>query len=445
MRIALVPLVRSTFDVAEAIRIFKEQVSFLQKFDKDVQWIFPPEPIEYVETLKSILRAMQKESVDGIVLMSSTFHLGDLALHLSKNFPSTPILCWALPEPPYNGGRVRLNSIVGAHLDFSNLYKSGRNDLTFAYGDMRHDEFKTKLSDWLKALKVIKSLKGSKIGLLGGRAKSFLNVDVYDPELYRALDVLVEPIVFDELFHIPVEREKLKSQMEKYRSLYKLVTSMDEERLEKVARLKIQLEKLFETSRLSALGIRCWPEFATYYGISPCAAMSYNMAEGRIMACEGDVLGALTMLVFKASGCEQTYLADLSQIFESGEVLVWHCGVAAHNLWDERSEKHLDTYFAGGKGVTVGFVLKPGPVTLARLDYIRNRWILLIYETQAVQTEQELKGTYVKISVGNPRKFLETIVESGFAHHVVMAYGSHSSWLKMLSRLKGWEICEPSI
>ncbi len=443
MRIAVIALARSTYDVAEGTKIFRDQANLLQNSYKTVQWIFPAGPIEYVESLKSFLQTMQKASVDGIILLSATFHLGDVALQISRNFPTTPILCWAIPEPPYNGGRIRLNSIVGAHLDFSNLYRSGRTDLTFAYGTLLDDEFKRKLSDWLNAIRVIKTLKECKIGILGGRAKSFVNIDVYEPELYKELGVLVEPVTFEEVFQFTVTSEELVMQKEKYQSLYKFAPSMDEERLEKVARLKIALQRVFENSRFCALAIRCWPEFATYYGISPCAAMSFNIAEGRIMACEGDILGAITMLIFKAFECNETYLADLSQIFENGQLLLWHCGVAAHNLWDGKSERHLDTYFAGGKGVTVGFVLKPGPVTLARLDYIRNRWVLLVYETEAVETSQELKGSYVRINLKNPKSFLEKVIETGFAHHIVMAYGSYSSSLKMIAQLKGWDICEP--
>ena len=86
--------------------------------------------------------------------------------------------------------------------------------------------------------------------------------------------------------------------------------------VEKVAKLAATFRSIAQTTRSSALAIRCWPEFAMHYGVSPCAAMSYNMASGLITACEGDIMGAVTMLTLKAFGCEEMYLSDISQIFE---------------------------------------------------------------------------------------------------------------------------------
>ena len=107
--------------------------------------------------------------------------------------------------------------------------------------------------------------------------------------------------------------------------------------------------------------------------------MSLLQAEGKILTCEGDVLGSLSMLAHQAVGAETPFLADFSQVnFEQNFALLWHCGVAPCNLWDGQCVRSLDTYFAGGKGVTADFVMKPGSVSILRLDYAPGEYCIFL-------------------------------------------------------------------
>ncbi len=443
LKIALIPLVRSTFDVDEGKRTYQNELNFLKKI-KHVRWITPSQVIEYPESCQGFLRTLRREDIDGIILMSATFHLGEIALLLSSEFRDIPILSWALPEPPYTGSRIRLNSLVGAHLDVSNLYKTGRDDVRFIYGSAGEESFTKELSLWLDSLRVIRGMKNKKIALIGGHAKTFIDVDVYEPHLFSEFGITVELVPFESLFGFAPRPEEVEVIKDEYRKIYEWDSGMNEERLEKVARLAASLKDISKAAGYDLIAIRCWPEFAARYGVSPCAAMSFNMAKGAIMSCEGDIGGAVTMLALKNAGCNEMYLADVSQIFENeNSLLMWHCGVAPHNLWDRKSQRTLDTYFAGGKGVTVGFVLKPGPVTFARIDYIRNKWKLFVARGEAVPTPQELKGTYVRVKVNDPLDFIKKLINNGFAHHVVMAYGDYMDLLKTVAEMKGWEVYEP--
>jgi len=440
INLILVPSVRSTYEVSEGRRIFNEELENLQKM-QDINWFYPSDVIEYTENLEAFLNKMRKEDIDGIVLMSATFHLGDIALLLAQKFYDVPILCWAVPEPPYSSeGRVRLNSLVGAHLDVSNLKKIGKKDVEFVYGSSKSEHFQEKFIEWINIIKINKTLKGAKIGLVGGHAKTFLNIDVYEPLLLKEIGVTVEHIPLSFVFNLNLDRnsiENLKEEIEKTYDTEKL----NEDKKSKVCKLIVSFKRILETGKFSALAVRCWPEFASYYGISPCAAMAWNMAQGSILSCEGDVLGAVTMLMLKAIGCKDMYLADISQIIEKdSSLLMWHCGVAPHTLWDGVSKKSLETYFAGGKGVTTDFVLKPGHVTIVRLDHTDNEWRLFITEGEAVHTKQELKGTYVKVRVKDPLKLVDTLIENGFPHHVVLGYGSFTRSLIKFAKTKGWRV-----
>ncbi len=439
IKIGVVPLVRSTYDVKEGNAIYTEQIKRLKNME-DVSWIALEKGIENENEFQDVLKNIY--GVDGVILVSNTFHLGNFVPKLLSEFPNLPILIWAFPEPAYNGGRIRINSLVGAHLDGSNIYKMGHDNFEFLYGTLEEEHFSEKLNQWLDALRIIKKWKNAKIGLIGAHAKSFFNIDTYEPALYSDIGGEVEYISLESVFNSKIEEESIDKEAQEIKKIYSFGENMDEARLKKVAKLSLTFEKMANESKFDAMAIRCWPEFANVYGISPCAAMSKFMVKNIPIACEGDIEGSLGMMAYKSIGCNEIFLADVSQIIDENNLLLWHCGVAPYNTWDGRSEKTLDTYFANGHGVTVGFVLKTGPVTIIRVDYARGKWRIFVQEGEALPMEKALKGTYAKVKVDRSVNVVEKLIKNGFAHHVVLGYGNYSKVIKELAKIKNWEVVE---
>jgi len=437
LQIAVFPLVRSTYESSTGEKLYHEA---MQNFPgiSSATFLGPSSPIESIQDLERALQEIPLSNVDGIVLMSATFHLGDLALRLSRE-AHVPILVWALPEPPYNGGRVRLNSLVGAHLDCSNLYKTGTRGFEFLYGWFDDPRFQQHFQNWFAALSVGKALRGSRIGLIGSHAKSFVNLGVQASDLLRDTGCELETISLMEYVDLAREKGENEGLSAKLRETFAETEPLPSEKWQLVAGQVHAFEQLQDRG-YDALAIRCWPEMAQKYGISPCAAMSFFMAKGIPVACEGDVAGALSLLALEAAGSQQNFLADISQVFpEKNQLLLWHCGVAPCTLWDGISQRTLHTYFAGGKGMTAGFVLKPGPVTLFRIDLGGPKPRMLVRKAQAVPTEDELKGTYVRVEMDEPLVFLQKLLQNGFPHHVALAYGDVGAALELFCKISGWE------
>lgn len=442
INLGLVGFVRSTYDADKGNEIYETAVRELEKKIENINLFGWKGVIEYPEELDEAINFFNAKGLDGFILMSATFHLGQLALKVAKNM-KIPLLIWALPEPPYNGGRVRLNSLVGAHLDCSNLYKSGFNNYEFIYGNVEEEPFINKIKAWIDTLRIIKKWTNTKIGYIGSHVQGFYNIDVYEPDIIKEIDAEIEYIPLNDLFFKKAKEQEILEEAKNINNIYNYGDNMTDDRMEKVANLSLTFKDLEKSKNYAGMAIRCWPEFANTYGISPCAAMSYFMPEHIPVACEGDIEGSLGMIAYKAIGCDEIFLADVSQLFEKEDsFLLWHCGVAPYNTWDQKSEKTLDTYFAGGKGVTVGFVLKPGPVTISRIDYSRGKFRLLVFEGEALPMDKELKGTFVKVKVPNAKKIFETMVSKGVAHHVVLGYGNYAQTLKNVAKIKNWEIIE---
>jgi L-fucose isomerase-like protein len=429
VKIGVVCLARDTFDYGAAGKLYGEQRQKLSQM-AGVEWFFQEGVTITPEEARGTALWLAENHVDGVVIISGTFHLGHLAL-IIDDAVKKPVLLWAFGELPYNGGKIRLNSVCGVNLDASNLYKAGNDNYVCCMGDEIDAE-------WVAALRMKAALSGAHVGIAGYRAHGFFNLSAEDLCEYRNFGVLVDHYELAALMR-PREKNYAGEVMQTYDC-----SRVTPEQVDKVGALAAGMEAFLDENKLDALAVRCWPEFAAAYGIAPCAAMSFLQAKGRVLGCEGDLEGTLSLLAAKAAVGATPFLADLSQVDTGRDfALMWHCGVAAPDLWDGKSEKTLDTYFAGGKGVTADFVMKEGSVTVMRIDTARDKTRVFLAGGRALPMAKELKGTYAKVRFEkNAAKLLDTVTTTGVAHHVAMVYGSCAGVFRKFARLCGFEVIE---
>ncbi len=434
VRIGVVCLARKTYDYLAAQELYQGIKKDLAAIEA-VEWFFIDELVISQEEGSAAAASLSTRRLDGLICISGTFHLGHLVLQLKREL-AVPILLWGLPELPYDGGKIRLNSVCGVNLNASNLYKSGIDDYSVIIQD-HVDE------DWIDAIRVITAMKGAKIGIIGYRADGFFNVGVQDNLLYGETGALVDHYELGDLYNHPVTEEEVGRRTEQILATFD-VSTLSDYQIERVSTLSAKMHGFYTELGLSALAIRCWPEFARDFGVSPCAAMSLLQAEGLVLACEGDIDGALSMIAHKALGAETPFLFDFSQVdFKEDFALFWHCGVAPCNLWDGECNRSLDTYFAGGKGVTADFVLKSGELSVLRIDSARGGYRMFLQEAKAIPMEKLLKGTYMKVVFERPvREVLALVLDNGLAHHSSVVYGKYIKPMEFVAKIKGWKIIQ---
>ena len=432
INVGVVCLARNTFDFAAAGDIFDRTKKELRSRD-DVNFEIIEDLLFETEDAEKAGETLSEKHLDGLVIISGTFHLGHLALILNKRV-NKPVLLWAFSELPYNGGKIRLNSVCGVNLNASNLYKAGVEDYTCVIGDKIDGE-------WLGALKIKSKLFNAHVGIAGYRAHGFFNLDTEDLHVYRELGVLVDHYELCELYRDPAPDEAVCGFGDTIAAEFD-VSGITGDQSSKVARLAASMEAFLKGNALDALAVRCWPEFAASYGCAPCAAMALLTDKGYTLGCEGDLEGTLSLLACRALSFDAPFMADLSQVdFEDETALMWHCGVAAGSLADGKSVKSLDTYFAGGKGVTTDFVMKDGVVTLFRMDTARGKTRVFLEKGTAVPMKKQLRGTYAKVRFNSPvSEVFAKVAEYGVAHHVAMVYGDHEKTFRTFAKLMGYEI-----
>ncbi len=434
IKIGVVCVARKTFDYIAAEDIFKKIQIELKKIE-NIDWEITSELVIEIEDAQGAAQELKSKGIDGLVCISGTFALGHLILELNKVIQK-PILLWGLEELPYDGGKIRLNSVCGINLNSSNLYKAGVKNYHVVIGN-QIDE------DWLDSLRIIKAFATKRIGIIGYRAKGFFNLDVDELDLYREVGLLIDHFELNEIYKIEVDTNKVKERIEQIKEIFD-VSSISGEQLSNVAELTSKINIFLDNNQLDALAIRCWPEFATDFGIAPCAAMSVLQAEGKILTCEGDILGSLSMVAHSAIGAKNPYLADFSQVdFKENFALLWHCGVAPCNLWDGKCNRSLEPYFAGGKGVTADFVMKSGQVSFLRIDYAPGEYRLFLQKGKIIPMEKELKGTYAKaVFEDHVKDVLKKIIDNGIAHHLSVVYDDYIRPLEIFAKIIGWKVIQ---
>ena len=432
IKLGVVCLSRKTFDYQAALNIYKSILIDLHKLEQ-VEIVAIEDLVIEPINAEAAGKFLYNNNVDGIAVISGTFHLGHLILEIKKQI-NKPMLLWGLDELPYNGGKIRLNSVCGVNLNASNLVKSGYNDFCYQVGGAIDENF-------VNALRMIRKLKNTRLGILGYHAQGFFNIDVDDLAVYRKFGIIIDNYELSEVYKTDFTDGLLMEYKDKILKTFN-VSGITSTQADKVAELTARFKIFMDKHSLTALAVRCWPEFAAGFGISPCAAMSILQSEGYIMACEGDIDCAITMIAHSAAGAVSPFMADLSQVnLKEDFALMWHCGVAPCNLTDGKCVCSLDTYFAGGKGVTADFVMKDGTINIARLDSINGKYRLFLEDGNAIYMAKELRGTYAKVRFNKPLKaVLDKVVFSGVAHHVSMVYGDYNETFRTFAKLMEIEV-----
>ncbi|SKA93661.1 L-fucose isomerase [Caloramator quimbayensis] len=430
--IGVVCLARKTFDFNAAYDIYQNIKKDLRKI-KNVNFHFIDDLVIEVEDAKKAALYLNSKNIDALVVISGTFHLGHLILELTKVIDK-PVMLWGLNELPYNGGKIRLNSVCGVNLNASNLYKSGKDDYYTIISDTIDEDF-------LDAVRIKTALSKAHIGVVGYRAHGFFNLDIDELNTYKKLGILVDHYELSEIYNTQIDEKDVLNRIVQIKNLFD-VSSLNDIQIQKVAELCEKIKAFVNKNSITALAVRCWPEFAADFGISPCAAMSILQSEDYILSCEGDLEGAISMLSHRAIGAEYPFLADLSQVdLKEDYALLWHCGVAPCNLWDGKCVRSLDTYFAGGKGVTADFVMKDGELSILRFDSARGKYRLFLQRAKGIPMEKLLKGTYVKVRFeDNINDVLNKVIYNGIAHHVSVVYGDFIRPFEIYAKIMGFEV-----
>ena len=387
-----------------------------------------------------------KNKVDFLLIQTSSCSSGEQLYPLCNI--SSKIGVWAVPDIEKEGG-VKLHSLVSTshYLGIIKKTLSDRKIKTkwfYNYADT--EEFKNKFLITIKSLIAQKKLKQSRIGLIGGISPGFDNMIVNNDKIKQNIGTMIDEAIILEL----VDKAKnfkqsiIDEEIKKIKNAATDITVSDNDSFNKVTRVYFALKQMREENNWDSLAVQCWSQFQELYGIAPCMAYGWMGSEdGIAVSCEGDVQGAISMLLLNyISNTEKSStLLDLASFDkEADAVLMWHCGVSPRHFANEDGIKWVDHSTLGRKtekkyGIAGDQVFKPQSSTTAYLGNDASRLLILNSEifdhtnkgydgTRGWFKETKLNRT--NISAEN---LINTLNMVGHEHHYAVGQGDHSKEL----------------
>jgi L-fucose isomerase-like protein len=195
-----------------------------------------------------------------------------------------------------------------------------------------------------------------------------------------------------------------------------------------------------EEENLDALSVRCWPEMPNTFGQWPYLGIARLAEEGKAIACEGDVDGALSAWVGENLGMGRCYLSDWLE-HDSNTITLWHGGAAPFSLSPKpgipgapRIARHFNT-----KKPTVveSTICAEMPLTVTRLWRGDSGYRLTAREGRTLEPKRHLMGTnaLAEIHGYDPNVWFEELCHKGMPHHVAVFQGHHLSALQRFARI----------
>ncbi len=426
----------------------------------DFELVAVEKGVKSQEEAQSAARQLEAAGVDFTLIQASSFSLGDVVLPLVD--VDARLGLWFLPEdspefiegPPFEG-EIPLNSFTGFNLFASIIrlhLKEWNLPFKWFFGVGTTPRFRRRLEITVRALGALKRLSQAKIGLIGGAAPTFLNLDYDALSIARRLGVRIEVHPMDDVFRrVEGYAEGEVAEVVRAMTARAAEVRVTDDWMARTGRIYLALRDLASEGDYGALGVRCWPEFQSELGgIGPCAAISWLNETGLPTSCEGDVPGAISMLAAHYVSRSPVTMTDLVALAEEeGLAQMWHCGPSPASWADEAGQAltyhpTLDRASppeSPRSGVSSDLVFAPGPITILRFSQAADRLLLMSAEVVAGPSRGYAgsRGWLGDFRMGGEPlsipDLIETIAYYGLEHHYPLARGD---WTDVFHELAAW-------
>ena len=367
---------------------------------------------------------------------------------------ATPILFQAYPDTVDRmGPKTRRDAFCGK-ISAMNLFTQGGVPFTALPPHTVHPEtsvFDANLRDFAAVCRVVNGMRRVKIGSLGARPTPFKTVRCDETALER-YGITNETFDLAELFQryrrVDDGDPIYRNLMERYREYAVWPTGVEEARA-RIVRLATVIEHMIVDYGLDMITLRCWTELEQEFKISPCVILS-ELNQRRITAnCEVDIVQGLAMRALQlAAGAPSTCL-DWNNNWGDAEdrCVLFHCGPVPTDLMKEPGRIGDHPMFARILGAGCGLGcnegrMKPGHFTGCGGQTRSGRLAFYLEEGDFVDAAlpPDFFGCGGVAEFHGLQDKLLGIARRGFAHHVSLAYGSHSRILAEAFRYLGYDL-----
>jgi L-fucose isomerase-like protein len=368
---------------------------------------------------------MKVFDVDALFIAHCNFGTEEIAIRVARAL-NIPVLLWGERDPRPVPGKPRMldtqcglfaasKGLARINAPFSYIVNCYLDEARFTRGYL----------DFLSAAAVVQAFrKKLRILQIGSRPRQFFSVMYNENELLNKFNIDVVPQPFHEV------QKRMNERVEKdsagFREHCQELTSridfsqMEALNVKKTAALVDVLAELALENQCYAIANECWTLYLPVMGFRPCFVNGELSARGLPVACETDVLGAVSSVLLQAAGLGEsiTFVPEFTSRHPDNEnaELLWHCGPFPYLLKDPAVKGFVNE---AGKGQ---WRIKSGDITLCRFDGAGNDYRLLVGEGCGCPGP-DTESTFVWFETSNWERWEEKFIFGPYIHHLSGAYG----------------------
>jgi L-fucose isomerase-like protein len=396
-----------------------------------------------------------RDAIDGIIVTLPNF--GDeraIADTLRMAGLNVPVLVQATPDTPGKMTiRDRRDSFCGKMSACNNLTQYGikyslttRHTVAPDSGDFRKD------LDWFAAVcRVVRGLRGLRIGAIGARPAAF-NTVRYSEKLLEANGISIETIDLSEILgRIQRMADSEDAAQGKLAQIRKYVSTdaVPLEALMKMAKLGAVIDQWMKQTDCAISAIQCWTSLEEYFGVVPCTVMSMMSENLMSSACEVDIAGVVGMHALQLASETPSALLDWNNNYgdDPDKAVCFHCSNLPKHFF-KSVKMDFQQIIAGtvGRENTYGTcegLVKAGPMSYARFSTNDREGKIWGYVGEGAFTDDPLTtfGGAGVVRIPNLQGLLRYICENGFEHHVAANLAQVAPAVQeATSRYLGWSV-----
>jgi len=325
----------------------------------------------------------------------------------------------------------RRDSFCGKISICNNLRQHGRRfSLTARHCEaLDSEQFAYDLDLFAAVCRIVKALRGVRLGAIGARTGPFTTVRYSEKILERA-GVTVETIDLSEMLMNADRLEGSKEAKKKGEALrgYVDCAGVTDEALGRMSRLGAAIDNWIAENDLQGIALQCWTALEQIYGIVPCALMSMLSNSGVPAACEVDITGALSMYALQAASGVPSAIVDWNNNYgdDPDKCVAFHCSNLPRDVF-KQCRMSFQAIIAGdvGKENAFGSIegrVKAEPATFCRISTDDTAGLIRAYVGEGRFTDDDLEtfGGYGVLEVPGLQTLMHYICRMGFEHHTAV-------------------------
>jgi L-fucose isomerase-like protein len=319
--------------------------------------------------------------------------------------------------------------------------------------------FRADLQSFAAVCRVVRGLRGARIGFLGARPPAF-NTVRFSEKLFERTGISVETLDLSDAYgrigRLNGDNPRVKAKLEQVRA-YVDASNTPAASLDKMARFGVVVEDWMAENNLQASAIQCWTSMEEYFGVVPCTIMSIMSDNLMSSACETDVAGAIAMQALALASGKPSALVDWNNNYgqDADKGVIFHCSNLPKSVFKAESLVRADIPFMKDHDIlsntvpreqtwgTIHGRVRAEPFTFLRVSTDDYHGRIMGYVGQGELTDDPLMtfGGYGVVHVANYQKLLRYICENGFEHHVSINLAQVAAPVEeALSKYMGWDI-----